>query len=301
MASTLASTDIFFGGENSGLRKVTVSPVVIFNVLDHYIRRSEGRARVIGTLLGRRAPDGTVEVRTSFPLPHSEGSDNVAVDTEYNRTMYQLLRKTSASEELVGWYATGADTDMNSMIIHEYYGRECPMPVHLLIDAGLQSNRFNIGAYVSTSYTIRDRALSSEFRPIPVHVRPDKADKVGLDVLFKNKRRMEAAPAANSPEVVMASEIDNLEKSLERLLELLDLVGKNVDAVVAGEIEGDITAGRYLAETLTMVPKMNSSDFERLFGDNMRDLLMVSYLCKLTNSQLIIGERLLGIDIGTNK
>ncbi len=293
----MASTDIFFGGEGSGVREVIVSPVVLFNVLDHYIRRSESRARVIGTLLGRHTSDGRVEIRSSFPLPHSEnGDDNVAVDTDFHKSMYSLYRKVNSTEELVGWYATGSDTDMNSVIIHEFYGRECAMPVHLLVDAGLQSNKFNVGAYVSTAYTIRERALSSEFRPIPVHVLPSKADKVGLDVLFKNKRREEGAQAP-----VMATEIDNLEKSLERLLELLDLVGKNVDAVVAGEIEGDITAGRYLADTLTMVPKMNTSDFERLFGDNMRDLLMVHFLTKFTQSQLILGEQLLSIDIGTNK
>ena len=81
---------------------------------------------------------------------------------------------------------------------------------------------------------------------------------------------------------VMASEIDNLEKSLECLIKLLDRIGKNVDADVAGEIESDITAGRCLVDTLTMVPKMNSPDFERLFGENICDLLMVAYLCKLT-------------------
>lgn len=294
----MVSTNIFFGGEGSGVREVTVSPVVLFNVLDHYIRRSEGRARVIGTLLGRFSSDGSVEVRTSFPLPHSESGNDVAVDTEYHKTMYDLYRRVNSSEELVGWYATGEHTDTNSVIIHEFYGRECASPVHLLMDAGLTNSRFDVQAFVSTAYKIGDRALSSEFRSIPVQTRPDKADKVGLDVLYKNKRRTEAAqPGAP----VMANEIENLEKSLQRLLELLDVVGKNVDAVVAGEIEGDVSAGRYLAETLTMVPKMNSADFERLFGDNMRDLLMVSYLCKLTQSQLMLGERLLSIDIGTNK
>lgn len=295
----MVSTNIFFGGEGSGVRKVTVSPVVVFNVLDHFIRRSEGRARVIGTLLGRFTSDGCVEVRTSFPLPHSETGNDVAVDTEYHKTMYDLYRRVNVSEELVGWYATGEETDTNSVIIHEFYGRECASPVHLLVDAGLNNNRFDVQAFVSTAYKIRERALSSEFRSIPVQVRSDKADKVGLDVLFKNKRRTEIG-AGSTQAPVMSSEIDNLEKSLQRLLDLLDVVGKNVDAVVAGEIEGDVTAGRYLAETLTMVPKMNSSDFERLFGDNMRDLLMVSYLCKLTQSQLLLGERLLSIDIGTN-
>lgn len=290
----MESTDIFVGGEGSGVRQVTVAPVVLFNVLDHYIRRTDDKQRVIGTLLGRFTPDGGVEVRTSFPLPHSESGDDIAVDTDYHKTMYELHRRVNASEELVGWYATGLETDLNSVIVHEFYGRECASPVHLLIDATLSNGRFDVSAYVSTAYKIGERALSSEFRPIPVETRPDKAGKVGLDVLFKNRRAEEAKRAGGT---VMPSEIDNLEKSIERLLELLDTVGKNVDAVVAGEIEGDVQAGRYLAETLTMVPKMNAADFERMFGDNMRDLLMVKYLCKLTQSQLLLAEKLLSIDV----
>lgn len=284
---------MFIESEDSGVREVKVAPVVLFNVLDHYIRRTESSQRVIGTLLGRNTSSGTVYVTNSFPLPHSENGDDVAVDSEYFKKMYDLQRRVTASEELVGWYATGTETDMKSVIIHEFYGRECVNPVHLLVDAGLSTDRFDMKAFVSTAYSIGDLALNSEFQSIPVIMKPEKAERVGLDVLFKNRRKEEGDQSAP----VMANEIDNLEKSLERLLQLLDTVGRNVDAVVTGEIEGDVNTGRFLAETLTMVPRMNNTDFERLFGDNMRDLLMVAYLCKLTKTQLSVGEKLLGIDV----
>lgn len=287
------STDVFIESEDSGVREVKLAPVVLFNVLDHYIRRTESSQRVIGTLLGRHTSSGTVYVTNSFPLPHSENGDEVAVDSEYFKKMYDLQRRVTASEELVGWYATGTQTDMKSVIIHEFYGRECVNPVHLLVDAGLSTDRFDMKAFVSTAYSIGDLALSSEFQSIPVIMKPEKAERVGLDVLFKNRRKEEGDQSAP----VMANEIENLEKSLDRLLQLLDTVGRNVDAVVTGEIEGDVNTGRFLAETLTMVPRMNNTEFERLFGDNMRDLLMVAYLCKLTKTQLSVGEKLLGIDI----
>jgi translation initiation factor 3 subunit F len=292
------STDIFVGGDDNGVRSVTVSPVVLLSVLDHHMRREAGSRRVIGTLLGRFTSDGGVAVTASFPLPHAEDDgggddDTVAVDTDYHKNMYELHRRVNPTEEQVGWYATGTETDRKSVIIHEFYGRECASPVHLLVDADLSHDRLDVNAFVSTAYKIGDLALSSEFRPVPVAVKPDKAGKVGLDVLFKNRRREEGDLTAP----VMASEIDNLEKSLQRLLDLLDGVGKHVDAVVAGEVEGDVNAGRFLAETLTMVPKIEPSEFERLFGDNMRDLLMVAYLCKLTQSGLVVAEKLLSINL----
>ena len=293
----MGATDIFVSEESAGVRNVSVAPVALMSILDHFLRRSLGKNRVIGTLLGRFLPEGGVLVTNAFPVKHNESGPTVEVDIDRHKAMYQLHRRTNTSEELVGWYATGTSTDLNTVVIHEFYGRECARPVHVLVNAGLEGGEFDVKAFVSTAYRIEDTALDSEFRPIPVTVNPSKAAKVGLDVLFRNIQKKEDGQVGKGEKsAVAASEIDNLEKSLERLLNLLTVVGGKVDAVVAGEVEGDVTAGRFLAETLTMVPKMNSSEFEKLFGDNMRDLLMVAYLCKLTEAQLVLSERLLSVD-----
>ena len=59
------------------LPNAKVHPVVLFNILDHYTRRNEGQDRVIGTLLGSVNSDGSVEVKNSFPVPHTESIEQV--------------------------------------------------------------------------------------------------------------------------------------------------------------------------------------------------------------------------------
>ena len=54
-----------------------VHPLVIFNICDCYVRRPDQAERVIGTLLGSVLPDGTVDVRNSYAVPHNESSDQV--------------------------------------------------------------------------------------------------------------------------------------------------------------------------------------------------------------------------------
>jgi hypothetical protein len=50
-----------------------IHPMVVFNILDHHIRRPEAD-RVIGALLGTISEEtGVVEIRNCFPVPHSEG------------------------------------------------------------------------------------------------------------------------------------------------------------------------------------------------------------------------------------
>jgi translation initiation factor 3 subunit F len=58
---------------------------------------------VIGTLLGTRTDADTVEVHTAFAMLHSETSEQVAVDAEYLKVMYDLCHKVNPQEVIVGW------------------------------------------------------------------------------------------------------------------------------------------------------------------------------------------------------
>jgi translation initiation factor 3 subunit F len=78
-----------------------IHPVVIFNILDHYMRRNDDH-RSIGTLVGY-IHDGIVEIRNSFPVPHTEGQV-VAVDNEAYSNFYSLHRRVSPKDIALGWY-----------------------------------------------------------------------------------------------------------------------------------------------------------------------------------------------------
>jgi len=140
----MGSTDIFLSGEGYGVREVKVSPMVVFNILDHFSRRAEGSTKVIGTLLGRITSINTVEVVSSFPVPVDMDVVEVKINSIYNDTMYDLHKKIGAGEEVVGWYATGTTTDEHSLLIHEYYGRSCLSLVHLLVDAELRTGKADV-------------------------------------------------------------------------------------------------------------------------------------------------------------
>ena len=82
---------------------MTVRPAALLAILDHYLRRTDDQARVIGTLVGTRV-DGVVDVRGAFAVLHSETEEQVAVDMEYHQTMYELHHRVHPKEVIVGWY-----------------------------------------------------------------------------------------------------------------------------------------------------------------------------------------------------
>ena len=61
---------------------VRIDPAVLLSIADAHGRRPAdgGADRVIGTLLGSFAPDGAVDVRDCFTVPHSETAEQVRVE-----------------------------------------------------------------------------------------------------------------------------------------------------------------------------------------------------------------------------
>ncbi|KAH0889791.1 hypothetical protein HID58_052220 [Brassica napus] len=93
-----------------------IHPLVIFNVCDCFVRRPDSAERVIGTLLGSILPDGTVDIRNSYAVPHNESSDQVAVDIDYHHNMLASHLKVNPKEVIVGWYSTGAGVNGDDVL-----------------------------------------------------------------------------------------------------------------------------------------------------------------------------------------
>jgi len=269
---------VIFGAQVS----VKVHPVVIFNILDHYIRRNEQQDRVIGTLMGVNV-EGTIEIRNCFPVPHSEG-DQVAVELGFHHNMCDLHQRTAPKEVIVGWYATGLDITENSVVIHDFYQKEsATTAVHLLVDTALTNDTLGIRAYIGTSLSFGERNLGSYFQPISLEMLSLDVDKVGFEVLSRTKSDNVAT---------LLSDLANLEGSVVKLLELIETVATYVEKVRDGEIKGDNAIGRFLTKTVSILPKFEPETLDKIFNNNVQDLLMVVYLANLTRTQIAVAEKL---------
>uniref|UniRef100_A0ACB8EU39 Uncharacterized protein n=1 Tax=Sphaerodactylus townsendi TaxID=933632 RepID=A0ACB8EU39_9SAUR len=161
-----------------GGRAVRLHPVVVASIVDSFERRNEGAGRVIGTLLGM-VDKHSVEVTNCFSVPHNESEDEVAVDMEFAKNMYELHKKVSPSEIILGWYATGHDITEHSVLIHEYYSREAHNPIHLTVDTSLQNGRMSIKAYISTAMGVPGKTMGVMFTPLTVKYSYYDTERIG--------------------------------------------------------------------------------------------------------------------------
>ncbi|KAG6817886.1 hypothetical protein H0H87_001718 [Tephrocybe sp. NHM501043] len=264
---------------------VTVHPVALFTILDHYLRRGDNQDRVIGTLLGSRT-DTEIEVKSAFAVLHSETSEQVAVDMEYHRAMYELHHKVNPKEVIVGWYSTGSNLNTYSALIQNFYSQETApnQAIHLAINTGVEEGETaGVSAYVSSPVGVFPKPENCVFVPVPVEIRFHDAERSGLDLLTKTA----ASPNATTNQPV--SDLEILEQSILQVQSMLDRVLSYVQAVLSGEAKGDPAIGRYLMDTLgASTDDLNKGGFNA----SLQDTLMISYLANLVRSQAEVSSRL---------
>ena len=304
---TLSGGDTLFIADGAS-KQVKIHPAVLFSVLDHYIRRNEGQKRVIGTLLGFVEDNGHVEVTNCFAVQHSDKADEVFLDKKFQETMSALHHRVNPKEKIVGWYATsmdGASIVDSSSLIHDFYAEQCDDPVHLVVDTAMTNNRVGCKAYVSQALTVKDIELANIFHQVKLVLHASEPERICIDRMLKGQEAAEAEAVAVAAEGGAAAEeataestseltkeLKGLEGSMTKLLEMIDTASTYVDKVVAGELPANPDTGRQIADTLASVPRIRPEVFDKVFNDNLQDLLMVSYLASLTKSQLKIAERL---------
>ncbi|KAH8332828.1 hypothetical protein KR074_011476, partial [Drosophila pseudoananassae] len=267
---------------------VRVHPVVLFQVVDAYERRNADSHRVIGTLLGS-VEKGVVEVTNCFCVPHKEHDDQVEAELSYAMDMYDLNRKVNPNESVVGWWATGNDVTNHSSVIHEYYARECNNPVHLTVDTSLQGGRMGLRAYVCIQLGVPGGKSGCMFTPIPVELTSYEPETFGLKLLQKT---VGVSPAHRPKTVPPMLDLAQISEASQKLQQLLDLILKYVDDVIAHKVTPDNAVGRQLLDLIHSVPHMTHEQFTQMFNANVRNLLLVITLSQLIKTQLQLNEKL---------
>lgn len=265
----------------------------LFSILDHSARRPPDQSRVIGTLLGSRSDtdESQVTVHSAFAVGHTETTDQVEVDMEYQKAMLSLHLRANPKEILVGWYATSSELNTFSALIQNHYSSQgegtYPYPaVHLTVSNEPGKNT-EVRAYISSAVGVTpERAAdSAAFVPVPYTVNYTDSDRAGVESVL-------AAKDTENRTASILTDIENLERSIEETINMLDRVAKYVENVIEEEVEPSTALGQFLLNTLALAPKVEAADMEKDFNNHIQDVLTVSYLANMVRTQMDLSNRL---------
>jgi len=150
----------------------------------------------------------------------------------------------------------------------------------LTVDTGFENGKGTIKAYVSVNLSLGDRQLAAQFQEIPLDLRMVEAERVGYDILKTTS--VDKLP----------NDLEGMEASMERLLALIDDVYKYVDNVLEGHVDPDNSIGRFISETVSSLPKLSPSAFDKLVNNSLQDNMLLLYLSSITRTQLGLAEKL---------
>lgn len=284
------------------------------------MRNGNAPNRVIGVLLGVRSDDGSeIEVRSSFAVPHDEINNQITIDVDYLRTMYNLHRRAYSRDAIVGWYTTSSELDNLSGLMHDFFsasdnGIISQTPIHLTVSTyetltaasaeaeaaadGSDKTKsqfpkdISVRTYVSSPVGIVNEKSRGSlfFVPIPNEIRFSEVERSGLDAIAK-------ARDEPSRSISLVNDIQALEATLVKVLDMLDRVSAYVNEIIEANKNGQpspasVAIGKFLHKNLALVPSISKENLEKLFNSHLQDVLMVVYLANTVKTQLQLSSRL---------
>lgn len=203
-----------------------------------------------------------MEIRSTFAVGHTETTDQVEVDMEYQKQMLSLHLKANPREFLVGWYATSSELNTFSALIQNFYSGQgdgtWPHPaVHLTVST-VPGKDIETRAYISApvGVTAERAADSAAFIPVPYEIRYGEAEKSGLEAVANAKD-------AENRTTSIFTDIETLERAIEEVLGMIDRVSRYVESVIDEEAPVSTALGQFLLNTLALAPKVEPADIER--------------------------------------
>jgi len=235
-------------------RTVTVAPLVLLSVPDHYGRSAKGtKKRVLGVLLGQN--DGkSVRVSNSFAIPFEEDEKDPSVwfiDHNYIEGMNDMFKKVNAREKLIGWYHSGPKLRASDLEINELFKRYTPNPLLVIIDVHPQDVGVPTDAYFAVEEIKDDGTTTSKtFVHTPSTIEAEEAEEIGVEHLLRDIRDVAVG--------TLSTRITSQLSSLQGLHLRLQDIGKYLQKVLDGDLPVNHAILGNLQDVFNLLPNLST-------------------------------------------
>ncbi|KAL4912175.1 maintenance of mitochondrial structure and function-domain-containing protein [Aspergillus aurantiobrunneus] len=278
-------------------RTVTVAPLVLLSVADHYGRSAKGtRKRVVGVLLGEHM-GGNVRVSNSFAVPFEEDEKDPSVwflDHNFIESMRDMFKKINAREKLIGWYHSGPKLRASDLEINELFKRYTPNPLLVIVDVQPKEVGVPTDAYFAVDEIKDDGTTTSRtFVHIPSTIEAEEAEEIGVEHLLRDIRDVAVG--------TLSTRITSQLQSLQGLHLRLRDIGQYLQKVLDHELPVNHAILGNLQDVFNLLPNLttpattpraggeleqptDNAELARAMSVKTNDQLMAIYLSSLVRA-----------------
>ncbi|KAL4796181.1 maintenance of mitochondrial structure and function-domain-containing protein [Aspergillus venezuelensis] len=243
-------------------RTVTVAPLVLLSVADHYGRSAKGtRKRVVGVLLGEHI-GGNVRVSNSFAVPFEEDEKDPSVwflDHNFVESMRDMFKKINAREKLIGWYHSGPKLRASDLEINELFKRYTPNPLLVIVDVQPKEVGVPTDAYFAVDEIKDDGTTTSRtFVHTPSTIEAEEAEEIGVEHLLRDIRDVAVG--------TLSTRITSQLQSLQGLHLRLRDIGQYLQKVLDHELPVNHAILGNLQDVFNLLPNLSTPPAQPRLG-----------------------------------
>jgi len=261
---------------------VTVHPLVLLSVVDHFNRMSKigNQKRVVGVLLGSWSSKTYLDISNSFAVPFDEDEKDPTVwflDHQYLEQMYAMFKKVNAKERIVGWYHTGPKLHPNDIAINDLLRKYCSQSILVIVDA--KPNRIGLPteAYRSVEEVHDDGTPTIKtFEHVPSEIGAEEAEEVGVEHLLRDIKDTTVG--------TLSQKITNQLMGLKGLEIKLNDMHKYLQQVADGKLPMNHQITYLLQDIFNLLPDVTNPQFVKSINVNTNDQMLVVYTASLIRS-----------------
>jgi len=277
--------------EGSGQLSISLHPLVIINMSDHWTRtkvqQRQENPRVIGAFLGLQN-GRQIEICNSFELVFSVVDGTIVIDQTYLHKKQEQFKKVFPTYDFLGWYSTGNQVQNADVAIHKQIMEINESPLYLLMDAPAclkpATKDLPITIFESELHMVEDNPTLL-FVKIPYKIETGEAERISVDHIAK------VTPTGGEGSS-LSGHLMHTHNAISMLNMRIKILVNFLEATKGGKTPKDHALLRRISMLTSQLPAIDNDAFRHEFINEYNDALLVTYLATVTKGSSGINELL---------
>jgi len=277
----MSKTSVVKEREGSGQLSLSLHPLVIINISDHWTRikvqQHLENPRVIGAFLGLQN-GRQIEICNSFELVYSVVDGAIVIDKDYLNKKQEQFKKVFPTYDFLGWYSTGNQVQNADTAIHKQITEVNESPLYLLMDtiACLKPGTKDLPITVFESELhMVDDTPTLLFVKIPYKIETGEAERISVDHIAK------VTPTGGEGSS-LSGHLMHTHNAISMLNMRIKILVNFLEATKSGKIPKDHALLRRISMLTSQLPAIDSASFRHEFINEYNDALLITYLATVT-------------------
>ncbi|KAI8333210.1 maintenance of mitochondrial structure and function-domain-containing protein [Choanephora cucurbitarum] len=281
------NTSIVLDIQSSSGLSISVHPLVLLNISDHYTRTKLQNPSIVengilyGALLASQS-GRDIDIINSFELLSITQGQPVELDKSYLVYKLEQLKQVFPQLDFMGWYSLGSTPNETDLKLHEQFLQinESALflqldPSSLVTDSNIRD--FPVSIYESIFDIVNERTRLA-FIKAAYRVETGEAECIAVDHVAKPSTSSADTGLGNT----LIAHLTTQRNAIAMLHTRIQFLLRYLQDAESGQIPMDHDIVRQISSLCRRSPILEKKAFETQFSTEHDDVLLVAYLATIT-------------------